>query len=174
MYDERTTEYVEPQEEPKPRMLRQMIVQNRQDTESGHRRHAQLLKEIDIYVQENKKAIEAHGERLGRMDEILKRPVEATAIRYDFKTVVVLIGICASIVGGQKWSASGLGEKLVEQSKDIALVNAKMDAIKQHAEDAGKLQDKQNEMVTREMSRLGGQATMIDTKINNMMLGGRR
>jgi hypothetical protein len=173
MLDDRTEAYIEPREEPSVRLLRQWIVQNKSDAASGHRRHTEAIRILVERLVKVEGTVALHGESLTRHEEVLKRPVEATSIRFDAKVVLALLALCASIVGGQKWSASDLKEQIAAQANETKIVNVKMDAIKQHNDDATKLQDATNATMQRELTRIGGQATMIDTKLSNLMTGRR-
>ncbi len=170
MDDDRIAEYVEPKEEPTPRLLRQMVVQNRNLADSGHRRHSDRLRlaEDRLLSIENKAA--SHDIKHAQFEELFKRPVEATAIRFDAKLVMAICAICVSIVGGQRWAASDLKEQIAAGSTETKLINAKIDAMKQHNDDEMKLQESTNATVQRELTRIGGQVTMIDTKLNNLMI----
>ena len=98
-----------------------------------------------------------------------KRTTDINQLRFTPAMFAATLLICASIIGGQYASTSGIRDQIQHQATDIKLIDAKMDAVKQHYEDAAKFQDLTNATMQREMTRLGGQVTMIDTKLNNLM-----
>ncbi|MES2341732.1 MAG: hypothetical protein V4597_08640 [Pseudomonadota bacterium] len=173
MPDERSGEYVEPRDEPTTRMLRQMVVQNHESSESGHRRLRGSIGELDLRLAALELLARQQELTLTEVRETLKRPVEATAIRYDMKTVLVLMSICAAVVGGQKWATAGFQEQMTKQATRIDVIDAKMDAIKQHDLDLQKLQDERARGVQMDLVRIANQAATIDTKLNNIMIGRR-
>lgn len=147
-----------------------MVVQNDAAQQSAHRRHSHAIALLIDQVRVLEKKVTTIGEALIRIEEQLKSPVEATAIRFDLKLVLALCALCASIVGGQKWSTGGLQEQMTRQSARIDVIDVKMDAVKQHEVDVKQLQDERASRVQDELSRIGGQAAMIDTKLSNLMM----
>jgi hypothetical protein len=102
------------------------------------------------------------------MDGFEERKVEAANVRFTPAMVVGLVIFTASLVGGQKWATSGLAEQQSATAAAVTVLNVKMDALKQHTDDVGKLQDERAANWSREITRISGQATMIDTKLSNL------
>jgi hypothetical protein len=173
MYDERVEQYVEPKEEPTTRMLRQMVVQNKQVTDSGHRRHTDAIKLLVERVMIAEAKVGPLSERLTIVEEALKRPVEATAVRFTPALVLSLLALCASIVGGQRWSTSGIEEKMSVQASRIEVIDTKMDGVKQHEVDTVKLQDERGRNMQMELLRIGNQVSAVDAKVNNLITKGK-
>lgn len=127
----------------------------------------------------NHDAIVALGERLHEYEEIVnqlertsdqqkallqtleRRKIEASNIRFTPATVLAMLAFCASIIGGQKWSTWGLSDQ-------IASVNAKMDALKQHDEDNVKLQDERAARMAKDIGDIKAQQAMQDLKMTNL------
>ncbi len=177
MEDDRIGPYVEPQDEPTPRLIRQMVVQNKSVADSGHRRHSEAIRQMVERLIAVETRINTHAEKHAHVEELLNRPVEASTILWDTKTILAAAALCLSIIGGSKWSTAGFQDKLeaqtvaaAAQAAETRIINVKMDALKQHEEDATKLQEATNATVQRELTRIGGQNTMIDTKLSNLMI----
>lgn len=153
-----------------PDALQQMIEQHRDDAEAGHQRLRRDLRTLEERTRNTERAYAEQATAIAQLIEWRKAPTEATNIRFSPAMVLSLIALCVSIVGGQKWSTQGMAEQLAAQAADIRVLNVKMDAAKQHNEDVTKLQDDRAAAVTREMTRIGAQATMIDTKLTNLMI----
>jgi hypothetical protein len=150
----------------------EVIEQIDQKHASGHKRHADLIAAYGARLQ----TVEEQVDRLERlcsdskvrMDALEERKIEVSNLRFTPAMYIAGLVMCATIVGGQKWATSGFAEKQAEQTAAIALINVKMDAIKQHSDDNTKLQDERAATWTREITRISGQATMIDTKLSNL------
>lgn len=131
----------------------------------GHARHSKLFEG----VADRMDAIEQRVEVLERdlslakqtMETLERRKVEINNVRFTPTMVLALLGLCASIVGGQKLATWGLAEQQKDTNNAIALINVQLEAQKQ-------LQDERSANVQRQVTQISGQVTMIDTKLSNL------
>lgn len=132
----------------------------------GHARHNKLFDEYhdrieraEQRIEKLERAADSQAQMLGTLE---RRKVEITNVRFNPATVIGILSVCVAIVvGGQKWATSGIQDQ-------IALINVQLEARKQHEEDLAKLQDERASNVQRQVTQIGGQVTMIDTKLSNL------
>ena len=124
----------------------------------GHNTLRDDLEELQRVIEKVQRTLAAQGTELTKVSN---RPVEVSALRFTPSMVGALILICASIIGGQQLATSGLADQQAATAAAVEIMNVKHDA-------AVKLQDERMTTFQRELTRLGGQSTMIDTKINNL------
>lgn len=111
------------------------------------------------------KAIDEHGEQLAN---VAKRTTDVAQLRFTPGMVVAIVGVCVSIVGGQYLSTMGLREQQATTNAALSLVNAKMDALKQHNEDATRLLDERAAAMADSIKRVETRGEMTDLKVNNL------
>lgn len=133
---------------------------------SGHNRLRQDIDKVDEKMKLIQKLLDAHEATLSRMD---KRTTDVGQLRFTPQMVASIVAVCASIIVGSYASTWGLRDNQATLAARMEVLNVKMDAAKQHEDDALRAQDERAASVQRDMTQLRGQATMIDTKINNLM-----
>lgn len=140
--------------------------------DKAHARNSEAIKGIgerilDIEAQLNALREEQATNRI-LVQGLERRKVEINSVRFTPAMVLSIIALVASIVGGQKLATWGIADKQQETTNTIELIKMQLEARKQHEEDVIKLQDERAANVQRQITAIGGQVTMIDTKLNNL------
>jgi hypothetical protein len=98
-----------------------------------------------------------------KLDTVEKRKVDISNIRLTLPMFVAGVGLCAVIIGGQKFSTWGFAEKQSDTQHAVELLNERLNSQKMHDDDVAKIQDIRAERLTDDEKTLRGQVTMIDT-----------
>jgi hypothetical protein len=132
----------------------------------GHNRLRVDAEERERRLQEIERHLAEHDEQ---WRNAAKRTTDIQQLRFTPGMFAATLAICASVIGGSYASTAGIRTDMTAQATEVKVLSEKLDAIKQHNEDAAKFQDLTTATMQREMTRIGGQATMIDTKLSNLM-----
>ncbi len=161
MPDDRAQEYVEPQAEPTARLLRQMIVQNHDAAESGHRRIRNDYRAVESRVIFLEGQMAASHEHFARIESMVGRPVEASTLRFTPQMVFAIVAVCGSVITGQYLSGGVTRADVAGARADVMRLSEKVDAL-------GKLQDERAGGWTRAVSEMKAQQQLLDLRVSNL------
>jgi len=99
---------------------------------------------------------------------VAKRTTDVSQLRFTPQVVVAIVAVCVSIVGGQYLSTIGIRDEQARTNAAVSTVNLKMDALKQHNEDATRLLDERSASMTEAIKEIKARAEMTDIKVNNL------
>lgn len=121
--------------------LLQMITQNDQKHDEGHRRLRQALRDLEERVESNfaylKDGFLANKSRLDTMDKLSTLPVDAAKLVLTPRVVVAIVAAAITLAGGIWASTAGL-------RSDVRDILTRMDAQKATYESSMKLQEVQS------------------------------
>lgn len=143
-----------------------------QKHDKAHERHSELIRGLgDRLLQLEQHLTTVREEQATNrtvVQGLERRKIEINNVRFTPAMVISIIALVASIIGGQKLATWGIADKQQETTNTIELIKLQLESRKQHEEDVIKLQDERAANVQRQITAIGGQVTMIDTKLNNL------
>jgi hypothetical protein len=165
------SEHQESAEDERERGVYAVIRSYERIAREGHDRHRKILDgfaERQQEIEERMQKVESAQENTKTMfDTFERRKVEVSSIRFTPTTVMFLLALCASIVGGQKWSTSGLSGQITD-------IKAEIDALKMHDEDYVKLQDERMAQIVRDIGEVKTRQAALDLTLTDFNITRRR
>lgn len=139
---------------PSTAMLLQMVTQNHQTAEEGHRRLREDLremeKEIDKLVARQEAAAKLHDELSAKFSRFESTPLNVDKVTFSGRQLAVIVGACLSIAVGM-WS-----------------LKVSVDGVQGEIKSTAKLQDERNATTNQALDQLRANLEMRRVEIQNL------
>ncbi len=131
----------------------------------GHNRLRVQSDELDTRLAVVEKQIAGHEDQFRHL---AKRTTDVSSIRFSPSTVVALVLIIASIIGGFYGATSGIRDSQEKTNTDIGTIKTTLTAQDELRKSEAKLQDERAQTMSEAIKKIEQRYEMFDLKLNSL------